>query len=217
MSRRRLATVILLLAVLIAGLVRVTRVREQTVGPQLLWNSSEAYLVVGLTRLGWRMPAAMIILGFVAPFGLPVTNSDHAVTMFRIGPERVDRYLAEHMNIGIFGAKNGRLSSGVWRWDGEHFERVPSTEGGRVRNDQEFTDVDGWSKRTLPLGNAPSEGWRVPFEIGSQPAALIVGGALSERTTIELERNGGRRERLWSLDEAPRNVSSAEYEGLFKQ
>ena len=60
--------------------------REQTVEPQLLWNSSEAYLVVGVTRLGWRMPAAMILLGFVAPFGLPVTNSDHAVTMFGSAP-----------------------------------------------------------------------------------------------------------------------------------
>ena len=210
-------TVLLVLVLIATGLVRVTRVREQTVEPQLLWNSSEAYLVVGVTRLGWRMPAAMILLGFVAPFGLPVTNSDHAVTMFRIGPERVDRYLAEHMNIGMFGAKNGRLSSGVWRWDGDHFERVPPAEGGRVRNDREFSDIDGWSKRTLPLGNAPSEGWRVPFKVGSQSAALIVGGALSERTTIELERNGGARERLWSLDERPRSASRAEYEALFKQ
>ena len=86
-----------------------------------------------------------------------------------------------------------------------------------MRNDREFSDIDGWSKRTLPLGNAPSEGWRVPFRIGSQPAAVIIRGALLERTIIELERSSGAREPLWSLDEDPRSLSKADYDALFKR
>jgi hypothetical protein len=145
-----------------------------------------------------------------------VTNSDRAVTVFRISPDRVDRYVAEKMELGLVGAVNGRISSGGWRWEGDHFE--PDAQGERsVHNEQEFSDIDGWSKRTLPLGDAPSEGWRVPFTLGGQPAALIIRGALLRTTTIELERSSSARERLWSLDEGPRTVSQAEYEALFKR
>ena len=114
-------SVALILTLVAIGAVRVHRVRENTVGPQLLWNSSEAYLVIGSTSLGWRMRIATMLLGVLAPFELPVSDSDRTVTVFRIDPDRVDRYVVEHMALGVFGAMNGRIGSGVWRWESDHF------------------------------------------------------------------------------------------------
>ena len=204
------------LAMVAASVMRVDRVTQRTTGAQLLWSASEAYLFVGTTELGWRLRAVMMPLAVLAPWGLPVTDSDHAVTVFRIGPERVDRHVAEHLTMGLFGVLDGRITSGVWRWERDHFEAATVAEA-RVRNDPEFSNVNGWSKRTLPLGSSPSSGWTVPFAIGGQSAALIVHGGARAPTTIDLQRGNGPLDRLWSLDERPRSVDQAEYEALFKR
>lgn len=220
MTKRRVIIYVLIASVVVALTVKIHRVREVTTGAELFWHDDEAYLLIGTKRLGLHVTPAKFVLQMLmlAPFGLGADDSKFSITVFKMAPTRVDRYVAENVVMGRFGVIDGRINDGLWRWDGDHFERATLDESiAHPRLGREYSDVDGWSKRSFGGGTSPPEGWIIPFDLSGQPASLTVHAVHRVSLSIDLQRGNEPPERLWSIDERSRTVRRAEYDALLKR
>ena len=215
MTKRRIVIGVLVVAVIAALTVPIRRVQDVHAGAVLFWHSDEAYLFIGTRRLGFRAPPAKLLLPLLmlAPFGIGVDDSHSTLAVFRITRDRIDRYVADNMQLGQFSLSDGRIRNSEWRWDGDHFERLTYEEAvADSRTDLEFSGVDGWSKRSVGWVVTPPAGKTVAFELSGEPASLISHAVERVSASIDLQRGSGAPERLWSINQRQRSVSRAEYQ-----
>lgn len=220
MSKKKAAIIAgALICVLMGSLVTLRRVQDAPSDAQLLWDSNHAYLFIGLNRLGVRalLGVAALPLLRLAPFGLGAQDQRHSIVVFHVTPDRVNRYVAEDMVMEPLGVVNGRISSALWRWNGDHFERASLDEVQDLRRDPEFSDLNGWSKRSLLPGETTGQGRNVSLSLAGRSVALTIHRKPQESLTIDLQRGGAAPERLWSHDERSRFVSRSKYNELFER
>jgi hypothetical protein len=218
MTKRR-ALVSLLIACLVGGsVVKISRILEDTSSAQLFWNADEAYLLVTARRLGWRMSPFGLLLSPLATWGVPAHDIRTSIAVFRITAERVDRHVVENLLIRQFGVVDGKINDGQWRWDADHFAPATREESAaRPPLDVNYTNIDGWSKRSFLKTVTPPEGSTVAFELSGQPAVLTLHRTKFLSATIDVQIDGQPPQRLWSLDERSRTVRKTAYDAAFKK
>jgi hypothetical protein len=96
--------------------------------------------------------------------------------------ERHDLELTGSAGYNFFAPIDGAIyvdcPGGMCKWNGEKFEQVPKEEelrpgGDQNLSNQEFTGVNGWSKR-----------WIRGTMVGEAPAALKFSAEVNPRTTL---------------------------------
>jgi hypothetical protein len=205
--------------VLVVGALSITmptsyRVLSKDTGAQLLWTADEAYLFLGTNELGWGFSPARIALERILYLFQTTTTAQRSrssVTVFRITAKSVDRHDANNMMLGPYGVVDDHIVSGLWRWTGERFEPATADERAKwlEKAPPQFSDVAGWSKRSLNPGS-------FPIDLGGKRVVLTVSRMDNDFTAIELQRNGLPSEKIWSVAHSPRKVTKAEYEAMFE-
>jgi hypothetical protein len=218
----------LIAAVLIASLTGVAAigrtyfVRSRPNEAQLLWNSREAYLFVGSMRQGWHgnyfQAAGMVVSSQLRLITWP-TESRPSITVFRITPDRLERYLLEDQIVGPYTVfENHIYKNSDWRWAGHRFERTSDDERRRFQSSNqpagEWSDVNGWSRRCCLLNRAVSV-TRFPLQLEGRRVEVIVRNE-GPNVAIELDGVGRATERIWTLDMTPRRVRQDEYSSFLR-
>lgn len=139
---------------------------ECTGSLSLCWVGSQRYHFTCAEYLLSHLPAY---------FGIPRTVDDNRLSMlvFRITPTAVERHVADpyQMDRGflayvprgntIYAYDGGAM---LWKWAGTHFETLTLEEQRKLALDEnpfaskkDYTNVDGWSSRSLANWPAKSE------------------------------------------------------------
>jgi hypothetical protein len=221
MTKRNIIIAVVIAAVVAAIAVKLYRVGERQYQAELLWKTDEAYLLVGTEYVGYRATPATLLpeLLMLMPFGgVSGSNFRRTLLVFKITREGVERHVADGGPSGPFGVTDDRITNGAWVWQGDHFEkRATELTALSPYTGREYSDADGWSKRTLNSGTSPPEGWPVAFTLSGQPVSLTPRGLDRVWQAIDLQRGSTPPERLHFVDERQRWVSRAEYESIFKR
>jgi hypothetical protein len=207
------AIVVVVVALVLGGTVKASVVRDKPTITQLLWNKNEAYLFIGQNLVGWRLSYVMLAVSMLSPYGPPSQNVKQRMTVVRITPSTIERRQIDGMLPPDLAAAEGRVATyGGALWTGTEFESQGGRLYGKLKHMQSpnFSDVDGWSKRTLIL---PGER-TIDIEIGNQTFRLL-STLDSGNPVLDLDRGDGKRERLWSADGGSRWLSAREYDALF--
>lgn len=195
---------IILAGVGAATVLRIYLIREDS-GGDVLWNSNEAYLFIGVSRRGVHKSYLeypwMIFKEYVGGVAIP-DNEHGSVTVIHVVPSGVEQHIVEVADAspgsgpGEYTPFEGRIYAnyptlgGLCRWAGDHFERATEEESKRLVSSS-FPDVKGRSNRVFGLTSGPLDnvgGWS-KRGIGGGPAnvfarfATNVGGqfTLSEK------------------------------------
>jgi hypothetical protein len=202
-------------------------IREDGGGGTVLWNTSEAYFFM------YDCPAGFI---FTLPEYLaePINEQFYApafpadgkctLTVLHVTSAGVDRHSQDFVaSLDLFTPIDGSIyahcAGGTCRWDGSTFKLITEDEerraGGYDRlSKEDFTNVDGWSKRGIPgtyVGQI-----KPPFKLSlrvNSSMTLSVNG--SNPVSVELQRSDGARERIWYHEQHTHLVSAAAYKRMF--
>jgi hypothetical protein len=179
---------------------------------QMLWHDDEAFVFVSVSRKGWNTGYAYWLFASLGIYGPPAQDSSRLTSVFRITSTELEEFTLDSAPPGLIAA-DGYLSTYDKRWIRGRFEPyVPTSIPEPFANHlpQEFSDVEGWSKRSF---NVPPGGARgtVAFDLGERPARLVLSSDAGIRS-IDLEREGLSVHRLVSSPERVRWVSRAEYD-----
>ena len=161
MKTRAIVALALVALTVVATMVRIRRVQESAWNAQLFWHADEAYLLLGINRLGFAVtPAGGLLQALrLAPFGLGADEQKHSIVVLRITPERVDRYISENMTMVPFRVIDGRITGSRWRWAGDRFEPTSGDEASpRPRRDGKDAEEDDWSKAQVPARGVAARG-----------------------------------------------------------
>jgi hypothetical protein len=206
----------------------------------LYWNAKEALLFmnegsdgVRLTPLRYALEPFLVGLGDVRS---PDDKRCLKLFVIRITDKGIQRYdtgLARYeeepycdFHHALF---EGHIFTGylaqedkIWKWSGTEFRRATLGEARGVHaaavalmnwsHPWEFDNLGGWSMRQLGETRSPTE-----FTLNGQPVAITFHGATwpPRPLSVEFVRYGQPPDIIWSLDEEPRRVGKAEYEGTF--
>jgi len=183
----------------------------------VLYRPSEAYVLGIISRAGWTASTFKLVLYSLAAFGGPVNNLDLRLHVFRITPTSLEHHVVRFPDgpREFFGYGD---YIGTWesRWVGDHFERTDTMKWPGLMPSDNFTDVNGWSKRQVPLpDDRSSHESTITFVLGGRVVSLH-GRFRDYRRELWLDRHDGlSSQRLMQVDERPRYVSSAEYGAMF--
>lgn len=202
------------------GAVPTFGVRDMPPKIPLLWNADEAYLFVEQSRAGWRLNYFMRMVNLVAPSGVGHNVIRRPLEVFRITIDRVERHHFNHQVMFELMGVDGHVTTLRERWTGERFEPEPTLPAFPASFasgvPSEFTDVNGWSKRTLSV---PIDGDRTTeFVIGGQSFQILAssrGPIESQKMSLTLIRADQSSAALWSGDTFAHSLSRSEYERLF--
>jgi len=210
----------------VASVATTYHVQVKSTRAQLLWSADEANLFVGTRLLGWRFS----YLRLIGEFGLalvqtvtPPQQSKAKILMFRITPNGIERHLLDNADMvwPAFTVFEGRIHYGIlWRWNGRQFDPVTPAQkeeylAAKVVVDGDYSNLNGWSNYYFSPSPVPPGGLKYEITIGAQPMVLTVIGDTTRASAIELRRGDNPPEQIESLNEQPRSVNRAEYEGLF--
>jgi len=238
------AGIVAVVLALLALTLRLNYVRSTAAG-ELFWNADGAYLFIGITDLGYRfsyLGRALDEAKEIFPFGVPTPDNKHSsVLVLRVTQTAVQQYYTDNFAIGggpqpfrgtLYAGNT--LRGGLMKWSGTHFDTATPEELEELHQylaasptiplaKPDYDGVQGWSKRTL-AGQFTTESPTVPVEKdstvtveveGKQLTFVMNSGFVSGKAYVDLEREGQAAERIWSLDEQPRRVSSIEYSRIF--
>jgi hypothetical protein len=187
---------------------------------ELLWNADEAFLVIGSTQQGWRRSVAQLGFDLVRSLLLPLVanrsqDSKLSIVFIRLTRDGMQRHVLEGDLVGTYTVADGHLYGGGWKWDGARFEKATAVENQRwAFSSQEYSDINGWSKRTALPMTTTAAGITYQLPLGGRAARLVVTGNEWSVGRIELHQNGDVQE-LWSLDGRDDWVTRAEYRRRF--
>jgi hypothetical protein len=212
-SRMRIISVLLLSAVVVLMLWPRHAIGETYLMSQMLWHDEEAFVFVNASRGGFEDSYFTWALSQLRLYGARPTNSRRLGFVFRITPTSVEQYQHDGALPANLIVADGYVFSYASRWINGRFEPYEPrriAEAFSKQPPQEFSDVEGWSKRSF---NVPSGGdtRTVDFQLSGKPARLILSRDDGTRS-IDLERAGASPQRLLSAPEGVRWVSAEEYD-----
>ncbi|MGC2169845.1 MAG: hypothetical protein WA623_00505 [Candidatus Sulfotelmatobacter sp.] len=241
MARRKIsvAVIVLVLAVSALAWLPVYYVIDRTSG-DLVWNSSDAYVFIGVFESGYTFS----YLGYLGemvreifPFGASEPEKKHYYTVvLRITPETVQRYTFNNFQYGgVFPvgktiAAGNYLDATPTKWSGTHFEPMTPAEEKELREGARtippgpaYDNIAGWSKRKVggEVGRESSTGYtekdgEAAIDLGGKPLTFRMNsGFISHEAFIDLLRAGHAPERIWDLNENPERVNKATYKRIF--
>ena len=228
--KRKLLIATLLATIVIVLFVRVNLVRYEESSGLLLWNDSEAYLLVSFSATGFRLSLldyyALEPLKeyFYAPN--PGTDQTGAFTIMRITPTGVESYEPKHhlalQNItpladGIYAECGGR----VCKLTGMDFREVSKEEEQKIGGENrltrdDFSNVNGWSRRRFwgSPAREPGQPWAFSASLKDGTKLTVSGG---NPLVIDLKREGQPPRRIWYQKQGIQKIRSAAYERIFRQ
>ena len=199
---------------------------------ELLWDSDQAYIVVNVNSLGWRMSYLQYLMTALresARVASPPNDRLCSSVMLRVTAEGTQRYEmkdhcpATYVGYGseIYGNDRGVLL----KWVDGHLEQLSPEKQKNINSEllsdtTEFDHVKGWSKRHGILTRLSDE-VKFDVEISGQPLTFSVNrgssgqGSSGQGLTINLVRANRVPETMWHLDQHPRKVTKDEYENVF--
>jgi hypothetical protein len=230
---------VLVLAVSALAWLRVYYVIDRFNG-DLVWNSSDAYVFIGVVESGYTFSYSGYlgeVVREIFPFGASSPEEKHYyAVVLRITPETVQRYTFDNFQYGGVFPVGKTISAGNYldatrtKWSGTHFEPMTPTEekewrdGGRlIPSGPAYDDIAGWSKRTVG-GEVVRESStdytekhaEATIELEGKPLKFRMNsGFISHEAFIDLLRPGHAPERIWHLNENPERVNKATYKRIF--
>jgi hypothetical protein len=236
MRNKTVATKIVIVAVLIiiAGVCAwnfwvggLHFIRADGGGGSVLWNGDEAYLFVYDCSDGFVLSILEYLTEpireyFYAP-AIPA-DSKCVLTVVRVTSSGVERHFQEFEGgIDHFTPLGGRIYAhcpgGVCKWNGDKFELITEEEERNIGgypplSEEEFSNVNGWSRRWI---RGTFVGQTTPpfeFSIGlNKGSTLLVKG--SNPVSVDLQRSNTGSERIWYHEQRTRWVSRATYARVF--
>ncbi len=210
----------ILMVLIIAAATPVYWVRHDGLPSQLLWSAERAHLFIASNAVGYQ-PSHLkrALLRFVpAPFGLPEDDTRRSVDVITITSSGVEKQKRGNTTLPALGVVGDVVASAKTFWMGDTTRALSVPEQVQVVETaylNEFSDIHGWSKRTLhPFIGGNEE--LVTFALGRQQVRLRVFSPEPGIMAVDIERDGGAAERLWSLDQRGRVVSEDVYESAFR-
>ncbi len=201
-------------------------------GDDLVWNSNEAYLFMGVARRGYRISYMEYPWALLKQllYGVRLPDDERtSVTVVHITASGVERHVAEMLDeppantpdfyTPVQGYIYANYRGSLYKWTGNKFETATEEEQRRLdgtnRLDEKNMDK-GWSKRGF--GEASTD-YQFVVDVG-QTFRLEVRNKLPDRTgrgtvSVDVVRPGQNPERIWYLDGRARRVGRAEYEASF--
>jgi hypothetical protein len=241
LARRKIivAVIVLGLAVSAVARPRVYYVIDKNRG-DLVWNSSDAYVFIGVFESGYSFS----YLGYLGesvreifPFGASGPEKKHYyAVVLRITPETVQRYTFDNFQYGGVFPVGKTISAGNYldatrtKWSGANFEPMTPTEekewrdGGRlIPPGPAYDNIAGWSKRAVggevvreSSTESIEKDAEATIELGGSPLTIRMNsGFISHEAFIDVLRPGRAPERIWQLNENPYRVNKATYKRIF--
>ena len=194
----------------------------------MLWNATEAYLFIAVSRLGFRvsyLDYPLVILREYFHGVRPPDAERVSGIAIRVTQSAVEQHTGD---LGLFytpfdGQIYANCQGSLCRWTQNHFEHATDDEIRRFDGidrliAKDFDNVNGWSKRGIAAGpqniyarNTVDVGGRFTLLEKSQPIGRTGYAAVS----IDVQRPDRAPDTIWHLDGHPRRVSKAEYEESF--
>lgn len=170
-NRMKAMIAVAILAAAIASW-KIYFLREYTHG-DVLWNASEAYLFMGVSREGLHVSCLrypwVFVQGYLGAAESP-DDGHGSLIVIRVTSSGVEHHVLKledrtpGSGPGFITPLDGRIYAnypalgGLCRWAGDHFERATQEERRRLDGISRLTvlDIDngenGWSKRGFPNG-----------------------------------------------------------------
>ena len=216
-----------LVAVGLLVFAKINFIQDDCGGGGLLWKDDTAYMFMGDCKAGVRLsPLRYLMEPIMEYFYAPAAteHSKNALTVFRITPAGVERYVQEpYVEISdLTTVENeiyARCPGGICKWTGNRFALIPEEEEKQLFENGhlsrgEFANVNGWSKRGIQSTALYQKTGHYEFTVElSKQLSLLVKG--SNPVFVEVLRSGQQPERIWYHEQRTRRVSKSEYEQVF--
>jgi hypothetical protein len=207
----------------------------------LVWNSSDAYVFVGVVESGHTFS----YLGYLGemvreifPFGASEPEEKHYYeVVLHIAPETIQRYTFDNFQSGNVLAVGKTISAGGFlnettpmKWSGTNFEPMTPAEENELREEARMTpagpaydNIAGWSRRTVggevvreSSTDYSEKDAEATIELGGQPLTFRMNsGFIRHEAYIDLLRPGHAPERIWHLNQNSYRVNKATYKRIF--
>ncbi|HYL83143.1 MAG TPA: hypothetical protein VE263_02830 [Candidatus Angelobacter sp.] len=204
-------------------------IRADGGGGHLLWRHNEVYLFMVDRPFGYRLTGSQLLAEPINEYFYAPTipeNGAFGLTTIHITPSGVDHHV-QRSTVGINSftpigdAIYAFCPGGICKWSGAQFEPITKEEeqemGGpdALNNDwKEFTDPNGWSKRSIRAvgpGETPVYG-QFSIDVSSGFKLSITEG---NPTSVRLQRPNQAEETLWYYKHGLSVVSKAKYNHVF--
>lgn len=201
-------------------------------GDDLVWNSNEAYLFMGVARRGYRIsymeyPWATL-KGLLSGVRLP-DDERTSVTVVHITASGVEHHVVEmpdeppantpNFYTPVRGYIYANYRGSLYKWTGNKFQTATAEEQRQLdgTNRLDETNMDkGWSKRGF--GEASTD-YQFVVDVGQtfklEVTNKLLGRGWRGALSVDVVRPGQNPERIWYLDGHSRRVGRAEYEASF--
>jgi hypothetical protein len=235
-SRLAVGAAVIVVALLVIVFGRMYVIRDDS-GGDLIWNSNEAYLFMGVARRGARigyLEYPWILLKQLL-YGVREPDDQRtSVTVVHITTSGIERHLVPMLeeqpgnSPALYKAIDGRIYANwqgyAYKWTGNEFEKATEEERARYESTKEVFEgdiekgPDGWSQRGF--GEASSD-YQFAVDVGGS-FTLDITNKLQDQgghsvLAVQLVRPGGPPEDVWHLDGRPKVVSRREYRRVFEE
>jgi hypothetical protein len=224
------ATILILVAIM-TFFWHLHFVRKGGGGGTVLWNSETAYFFLydcddGFVFTVPEYLAEPIREYFRAP-ALPL-NRKCVLSVLRVSQSRFERHdqeLEEYVDFDFFTPIDDAIYAhgpgGMYKWNHGKFEELSKDEESRLGGEQslwklqEFTSVNGWSKRLIrgtSVGETPAA-VKFSVEVNPQTTLLVKGG---NPVSIDLQTAEKSSKRIWYHEQNTEWVTPWAYHQLFQ-
>lgn len=159
---RSLVAAVALIAATLLFLPKLNFIRYEPTNGVLLWREDEAYLLIGNGTTGFRLSVFDYMIEPLKEYfyatALPSdsTSSFTIMKITRLGVERYENTSQTSLSrvTPVSGEIYARCLQGICKWTGTQFEAISTNEvqrvGGESRlTNEDFSNVDGWSRRRI--------------------------------------------------------------------
>lgn len=235
----------IVIAILVAVIVTISGCKiyflRENSGGYAIWNTSEAYFFIQVTRQGLpvgylRYP--LFVAGEILGVVEPVDDDRASLAVIRVTSSGVDRNVLNLKNDpqrgpgsypGEYTPLEGHIYAmcpplgGLCRWSGDHFERASQEERQRLDGIKRLTrgdfenDKSGWSRREFGAGPTNR---KFIIKVGDKFELSVnnlgVNGTENGTVSIDLLRPGKAPERIGDFYRREGKVSRTEYKQAFQ-
>src|SRR5262249_58200163 len=154
---------------------------------EVLWNSEEAFLIIGQSRLGWITNPIGLVKQMFATLSVD-EPSDHKTDLIVVSyrPPRVEKKTVFNASYGTFALIEGQLCGPDGRWTGAGFEPLTEPERRAYQAFEQEHHPEGWQKKERLLNNGQLE-TLIPMKLGGNELRIAVRKPSPMSKTIEIE------------------------------
>jgi len=228
MRHRRwwLAVAVLLVGALVLSLPRFYRVRAIGSDADLFWTSEEALVFIRDVRVGYirniavRLRDSGLALFYVPPEPQDVRTSLKILRVTRAGTDHYSFSIEGFNPDGLLRVIDNQLYLGIqWRWSGTTFEATSASDRDELKGKESrsgnYVDESGWSHRCCLL--RAIDPTNVQLRLGGNDRVLVFTPGDDWVSVDVVQPPSPLPQRVWSLDQQPRNVSRDDYMALFRR